>query len=212
MRYLTELINHITSRENKTETGLILIMISVLGQAFLGSMICGLIGLVWLVSFILGMAMIFKGRYDHSRLHELCIIAAIFFYFFANVLSVVIIIQYPAATDEEDAPEGSYLVSDPPKIIWAGEMVLFGLVELLLIFGISGTLMKVLMGISILLRGAIPWIYPDSVELMLMITVVSLVIFFVAYITTYRRVKYGYDSGGGFWGRKKADEDEWDPF
>lgn len=211
MVYDGDIVNRIISIKKPTETGLIFIMISVFGNMFLGSSICGLFGLSWIITSVLGIILIFKGKDDHPALHEYCVIAAIFLLFISFILSIVIVVHYSSGTDEEESE--TPLVVEPPKMILTAYILVCGLAELLLIFGISGVLTKILMTVSIIGRMTIPWIKDHSFGLVFAIALASIIIFFISYILTYRRVRQGLNSRFGFWsGRRKKDDDwdEWD--
>jgi len=167
---------------------------------FLGFFLSGCLEMIGSVITLFGLILIFKGRDEFTLTHEICVTMAIFLFIIFIPFTLFINIYYPYEK-VFDVESGEEIITEgPPKHFQAAAIVSAFTFELLLIFGISTLFTKLMMIMYIITSGFIPWWLESSPGLVLFVLLCGLIIWLLAYITTYRRMKYGFGMWDrGFW-------------
>jgi len=156
--------------------------------------------MIGLVITLFGLILIFKGRNEFTLTHEICVTIAIFLFIITIPFTLFINLYYPYEETYDIESDEEVMSGGPPKHFQAAAIVSAFTFELLLIFGISTLFTKIMMTIYIIASGFIPWWLERSPGLVLFVLLCGLIIWLLAYITTYRRIKYGFGMwDGGFW-------------
>ena len=200
MGAVTRAIRRSISRPDKTQRGLLLIIVGFALRFVLGLILPGCLEMIGSIISLFGLILIFKGRDEFSLMHEICVTIAIFLFIMSSLFTLFIYVYYPYEETHDIESDENIISGGPPKQFLAISIVSSNVVELLLIFGISTLFTKIVMTMYAVSSGFIPCLIERSHGLVFFILMCGLIIWLLAYITTYRRIKYGFGmSDGGFW-------------